>query len=166
MFEKDYKFDNLYENTIINSKQWASMSTIWMGYVAWWPLLHYYSGTLSSMSRHFNSNSSAIVHDDVTNHDDRPTMMTSSNENIFHVTGHLCGEFSGPRWILRTKGQWREALMFSLICAQISGWVNNGEAGDLRRNRAHYDVIVMTRREFDFNSLKHQEPVDGLQWPD
>ena len=22
-------------------------------------------------------------------------------------------------------------------------WVNNGEAGDLRRNRAHYDVIVM-----------------------
>ena len=23
------------------------------------------------------------------------------------------------------------------------GWVNNGEAGDLRRHRAHYDVIVM-----------------------
>ena len=41
------------------------------------------------------------------------------------------------------KGQWRGALMFSLICARINGWVNNGEAGDLRRNRAHYDVIVM-----------------------
>ena len=30
-------------------------------------------------------------------------MMTSSNGNIFRVTGHQCGEFTGPRWILRTK---------------------------------------------------------------
>ena len=42
------------------------------------------------------------------------------------------------------KGQWRGILMFSLICAWINGLVNNREAGDLRRNRAHYDVIVMT----------------------
>ena len=41
------------------------------------------------------------------------------------------------------KGQWRGALMFSLICAWINGWVNNGEASDLRRYRTHYDVIVM-----------------------
>ena len=41
------------------------------------------------------------------------------------------------------KGQWRRALMFSLICTRINGWVNTGEAGDLRHNRAHYDVIVM-----------------------
>ena len=41
------------------------------------------------------------------------------------------------------KGQWRGALMFSLICARINGWVNNGEAGDSRRYLAHYDVIVM-----------------------
>ena len=41
------------------------------------------------------------------------------------------------------KGQWRGALMFSLICIWINGWVNNREAGDLRRYRAHYDVIVM-----------------------
>ena len=40
------------------------------------------------------------------------------------------------------KGQWRGALMFSLICAWINGWVNNREAGDLRHHRAHYDVIV------------------------
>ena len=25
----------------------------------------------------------------------------------------------------------------------INGWINNGEAGDLRRHRTHYDVIVM-----------------------
>ena len=55
-------------------------------------------------------------------------MMTSSNGNIFRVTGHLCVEFTCPRWIPHT---------------QINGWVNNGEAGDLRRYRAHYDVTVM-----------------------
>ena len=41
------------------------------------------------------------------------------------------------------KGQWRRTLLFSLICAWINSWVNNGEAGDLRRHSAHYDVIVM-----------------------
>ena len=41
------------------------------------------------------------------------------------------------------KGQWRGALMFSLICTWISGWVNNREAGDLRRNSVRYDVTVM-----------------------
>ena len=30
-------------------------------------------------------------------------MMTSSNGNIFRVTGHLCGKFTGPRWISHTK---------------------------------------------------------------
>ena len=37
------------------------------------------------------------------------------------------------------KGQWRGALMFSLICA----WIKADEAADLRRNRAHYDAIAM-----------------------
>ena len=41
------------------------------------------------------------------------------------------------------KGQWRGALIFSLICTRINGWVYNGEAGDLRRHRAHYDVTIM-----------------------
>ena len=39
------------------------------------------------------------------------------------------------------KGQWTGALMFSLICTWINGWVN--EAGDLRHHPTHYDVIVM-----------------------
>ena len=46
------------------------------------------------------------------------------------------------------KGQWRGVLMFSLIYAwidqRINGWVNNREAGDLRRHRGHYDVNVMS----------------------
>ena len=47
------------------------------------------------------------------------------------------------------KGQWRGALMFSLICVWINGWVNNHEAGDLGRYRAHYDVTVMVMGKTD-----------------
>ena len=42
------------------------------------------------------------------------------------------------------KCQWREALMFSLICAWIHGWENNREASDLRHHRAHSHVTEMT----------------------
>ena len=49
------------------------------------------------------------------------------------------------------KGQWRGALMFSLICARINGLVNNREAGDLRRHRPHYDVIVMLMTKMYLN---------------
>ena len=43
----------------------------------------------------------------------------------------------------RHKGQWRRALMFSLIYAWINGWVNNLEAGDLRCHHTFYSVTVM-----------------------
>ena len=39
--------------------------------------------------------------------------------------------------------RWRGALVFSLICAWTNGWVNNRDAGDLRRHRTQYDIIVM-----------------------
>ena len=42
------------------------------------------------------------------------------------------------------KGQWRGALMLSLICTWTNGWVNNRDAGDLRHHRAHCDVPVMS----------------------
>ena len=45
------------------------------------------------------------------------------------------------------KGQWRGALMFSLICAWISGWANDREAGDLRRHCANFDDAAMRRSE-------------------
>ena len=41
--------------------------------------------------------------------------------------------------------------MFSLICTRINGWVNSGEAGDLGRYRAHYDLIVMN----ELRTYKH-----------
>ena len=40
------------------------------------------------------------------------------------------------------KGQWRGALMLTLISAWTNSWVNR-DAGDLRRHRAHHDVTVM-----------------------
>ena len=63
------------------------------------------------------------------------------------------------RWPVNSlhKGQWRRTLMFSLICAWINGWVNNREAGDLRRHRAHYDVIVMFIGSFLAGSMTHDD---------
>ena len=52
------------------------------------------------------------------------------------------------------KGQWRGALMFSLICVWINGWVNNREAGDLRRYRVRCDVIVMPQLELAVGNVK------------
>ena len=46
------------------------------------------------------------------------------------------GEFHTQRPVTRSFDVY-------LICTQINGWVNNREAGDSRRHRAHYDVIVM-----------------------
>ena len=108
-------------------------------------------------------------------------MMTPSNGNIFRVLGHLCGEFTGDRWIPRTNGQWHGTLMFSLISAWIDGWVNNGEADDLRRYRAYHDVTVMCKifhREHACVTVhsplclmmaQHHEVLGHLQaqwWPD
>ena len=69
-------------------------------------------------------------------------MMTSSNGNLFRVTGHLCGKFTSHRWIPRTKSSNAEFWCF-LVSAWMNGWVNNREIGDLRRQHAHYDVTIM-----------------------
>ena len=64
-------------------------------------------------------------------------MMTSSNGNIYHVTGPLCREFTF------TKASDMELWCFLWSAAWINGWVNNHEPGDLRCHHAHYDIIVM-----------------------
>ena len=70
-------------------------------------------------------------------------VMMSSIGNIFRVTGPLCGEFTGHRWIPRTKASDAELGYFLWSAPWINGWVNNCGAGDLRRHHVHYDVIVM-----------------------
>ena len=56
------------------------------------------------------------------------------------------------------KVQGRGALMFSLICAWTNCWANNGDAGDLRRHRAHYDVIVMDKSFYAVILTKYVHP--------
>ena len=49
----------------------------------------------------------------------------------------VTGEFPAQRPVTRS-------FDISLICAWINGWVNTRDAGDLRRHRANYDVIVIS----------------------
>ena len=60
--------------------------------------------------------------------------MTSSNGSIFRVTGHLCGEFTGLRWIPHTKASERSLYIFFDLRPN-KRLRNNCEAGDLRRIR-------------------------------
>ena len=69
------------------------------------------------------------------------SIMTSSNGNIFRVTGHLCGEFTGPRWIPRTKARDAElAVFFDLrlnkrLSKQSWGWWFERPSHPLWRHR-------------------------------
>ena len=54
----------------------------------------------------------------------------------------ICAEFAGPRWIPHTKASDAELWWF-LFLRLYKRLSNYREAGDLRRYRSHYDVIVM-----------------------
>ena len=70
-------------------------------------------------------------------------MMTSSNGDIFQRYWPFVWRIHRSLMNSPHKGQWRGTLMFSVICVRINDWVNNREAGDLRRYRAHNDVTVI-----------------------
>ena len=79
--------------------------------------MHIYQSLLLRRTSKYSRNAQTIVkgrrvsvNDDLrkVNHN----MMTSSNGNIFRVTGHLCGKFTGPRWISRTKASDTELWCF------------------------------------------------------
>ena len=61
--------------------------------------------------------------------------------------------------------QWREAVVFSLICAWTNGWANHRVATYLRRHRAHYVVTVMGSHTL---SVYHDEasPAGSPELPD
>ena len=54
------------------------------------------------------------------------------------------------------KGQWRGTLMFTLICARINGWVNNCEAGDLRRSLWRHRNVVVDSQPQPNNTASHE----------
>ena len=55
------------------------------------------------------------------------------------------------------KGQWHRALMFSLICVWLNGWINNCE---LTRYHAHYDVTVICFKIFQAERLYKNHSCD------
>ena len=68
--------------------------------------------------------------------EDFKSMMASSNGNIFRVTGHLCGEITGHRWIPRTKASDAELWCFLWSAPESTVEAGEaGEAGDLKRHR-------------------------------
>ena len=67
-------------------------------------------------------------------------LMTSSNGTIFRVTGLFVRGIHRPPVGSPHKSQCRGALTISLIYAWINDWANDRD-GDLRRHRAHYDVM-------------------------
>ena len=85
------------------------------------------------------------IHDDVINWKDFP-------RNWPFVRGIVWSPVNSP-----CIGQWRSALLFPYICDWRS-WVNNREAGDLRRYRAHYDITVM----YDIQVIVNQINVYNL----
>ena len=68
-------------------------------------------------------------------------MMTSWNGNIFRFTGHLCREFTGPRWIPRTKASDSEPWCFFYLrlnkrsSKQSRGWWFETPSRPLWRHR-------------------------------
>ena len=108
-----FQYHNTYFNTHMSSKM---AQGLWKWHAAWfvWKSLRLFLG---AWWRH---------------------QMETFSRNWPFVRGIHRSPVTSPH-----KGQWRGALMFSLICVWINDWVNNREAGDLRRYRTHYDVIVM-----------------------
>ena len=70
------------------------------------------------------------------------TMMTSSNGNIFHVIGHLCGEFTDHRWIFPTKASDAELWYFFWPAPQQTVEQTLEMAVICDSHRTHYDVTT------------------------
>ena len=54
-------------------------------------------------------------------------MMVSSNGNIFHITGHLCGEFTGIWWIPCTKAS--DAAFWFFFDLSLNKWLRKQSSG-------------------------------------
>ena len=125
---------NSKENICSTAKTISKLSIIgrWWGEVIEWPVFPSERGSNADACFHIMMScvkqGPLLLHDDVIKWKHFPRYWP-------FVRGIHRSPVNSPH-----KGQWREALMFSLICTWISGWENNRESGDLRRHRAHYDV--------------------------
>ena len=75
----------------------------------------------------------------------------------------VAGEFPAQRPVTRSFD------VFFDLRLKKNGWVNNREAGDLRRHRSHYDVIVMRKNWISsvkpcYCPTRSQYPTDIFNW--
>ena len=100
--------------------------------------------------------------------DTQPLMMTSSNGNIFRVTGPLCGEFTGPGEFPTQRPVTRSFVVFfdlrlnKRLSKQPRGWWFETPSCSLWRHRnvsrmCHFDEV------FVFSSL-HCHHFDNFRW--
>ena len=88
--------------------------------------------------------------------------MTSSNGNIFRVTGHFCGEFTGPRRIPHTKAVTRSFDVFfdlrsnKRLSKQWRGWWFDTQLCPLWRHRNENNLPKLPKSYWsnDTNHLK------------
>ena len=79
-------------------------------------------------------------------------MMTSSNGNIFRVTGHLCGEFTGPgefptqRPVTRSFDVFFDLRLNKRLSKQPWGWWFETPSGSLWRHCNVYTNLSTTRK--------------------
>ena len=93
------------------------------------------------------------------------SMMTSSNGNIFRVTGHLCGEFTGDRWIpVQKPVEWNFDVFFDLhpnkrLSKQMRSWW-------FETPSRHYDVtvVVMLTRMRKDGVCRENAASSSVQW--
>ena len=88
----------------------------------------------------------------------KAVMISSSNGNIFSVTGHLCGEFTGPWWIFfylrlnkRFSKQWWGCLFETLSRAL---WRHRNGAGKKKPRHRHHILTLKTYAASVMNILQ------------
>ena len=109
-------------------------------------------------------------------------MMTSSNGNIFRITGHLCGKFTGPRWISHTRPVTRSFDVFfdmhpnKRLSKQWWDWWFETPPCPLWRHRNYKDrlyyltdVLCITTRILSYHSYfkivsSHKQCMRLIQW--
>ena len=98
--------------------------------------------------------------------------MTSSNGNIFRVTGPLCGEFTGPgefpaqRPVTRSFDVFFDLCLNKRLSKQPWGWWFETPAWSLWRHRNDYGnhVHIMTHPHINNKQLACTLPIHLQQW--
>ena len=129
--------------TLTSGQNWRFLSGVTLNFDGWpWKTKGRLFFATSSFTHHFVAIREFKLELQSGNVQFGSSMMTWSDGNIFRVTGPLWG---GIHWSLVNsphKDQGVGALMFSLICSWTNGWVNNRDAGDVRRHCAYYGVSL------------------------